>query len=68
MEMHSNRFLDVNNTIQFRKMKRLITNYEPLLYFTACLPALTLAIYSKFGVGAIYPHIVLTIGKFSNLK
>lgn len=40
MEQNKNRFLDLSSTLEFKKMKRLITNYEPLFYFSVVAPIL----------------------------
>lgn len=66
MEKHKTRLLDISNTLEFKKMKRLVTNYEPLFYFSLTLPVLALLYFLKFGTGSAWPQILLCAGMFKD--
>ena len=59
MEKYYNRFLHISNTLEFKRMKRLVTNYEPIFYFSVAIPVLAFAYFWKYQKHQILQHGVL---------
>lgn len=58
----NNRFLDIPNTLELKKLKRLASNYDPIFYFSASCTVAILLFSLKLSNDPYWYHLLLFAG------